>query len=468
MYTYQDLVKVGENDIAKGNLCRAAVNQFMSTKEYKDAKEGEAYYAKHNVTIEKFQKFLYTLSGGKVEDIWSANYKLKTLFFRRLTIQQVQYVLGNGLTLSKANNKKKLGIDFDNKLQLAAKKAMAEGVSFGFWNYDHLEVFSYVDTVSSAGFCPLYNEETSKLDAGIRFWFRRIGNDLIFRCTLYEADGYTDYKQVNSEDATILNAKRGYKHNIISSKDNGIEEEFDENYGTLPIIPLYVNDTHESELIGIREDIDCYDFIKSGLANVIDDNADVFWILQNSGGMDDPDLAQFIQRVKTVRAAMVDSDGGQTAEPHTVEVPYEARKVMLDLLRSDIYEDFGAADVKSLSAAQKTTQEIQAAYQAQDNKCDDFEYCLIEFVQQILALAGIDDNPTFVRSKIVNQNEQTNMILSCANYLPDEVIIKHLPFLTPEESDSIINDMVNKQYEAFNDDAEEDEPEVDTVEEDEE
>ena len=106
--------------------------------------------------------------------------------------------------------------------------------------------------------------------------------------------------------------------------------------------------------------------------------------------------------------------------------------------------------MNTLSAAQKTTQEIQAAYQAQDNKCADFEYFIIDFVQKILELAGIDDNPTFNWNRVVNQSEQTQMILSAANYLSDEMIIKKLPFLTPEEAKEVIAQREQEGYSAFN------------------
>lgn len=463
MYTYQDLLKVGDGEVNKGKFCRNAVESFMCSKEYQNAKEGEAYYNKHNLTIEKFQKCLFTLSGNKIADVWSANYKLKTLFFRRLVIQQVQYVLGNGLTLDDVNNKAKLGKDFDFQLQNLAKRSMASGVGFGFWNYDHLEVFGFADTSAQPGFCPLYSEKTGKLEAGIRFWFRDVAEHVMFRATLYEADGYTEYQMMDDEEPVVIEPKRAYKR-IVKQSAIGIEEVIDENYGTLPIIPMYANDSHESELVGIRESIDCYDFIKSGLGNAIDDNSDVFWLINNTGGMDDIDLAKFIQRMKTVHAASVDGDDGVSASANTIEVPHEARRVMLELLRSDIYEDFQALDVKSLSAAAKTTQEIQAAYQSQDNKCADFEYFIIDFVDKILELAGINDNPTLNWNRVVNQGEQTDMILSCAEYLPEEIIIKHLPFLTPEEADIAIKQYRTQEYEQFNaeEDAEEESEDEET------
>lgn len=448
MKTYQDLMDVAEN--LKGKFCREAVDEFMCSREYRVAQDGEAYYNKHNTTIERFQKYLYSVSGKRVPDIFSANYKLKTLFFRRLVTQQVQYVLGNGLTLSDENNKAKLGKDFDFQLQQASKRAMASGRAFGFWNYDHLEVFGYCDTPTEAGFCPLYNEETGQLDAGIRFWFRQIGKKTTFRCTLYEADGYTEFRQINKGDVEILEPKKAYKQIVSMNQIGDVENVTDENYSRLPIVPLYANDSKESELVGIKECIDCYDYIKSGLANDIDDTAGFYWILKNTGGMEDADLAQFVQRMKTVKATVLDGDQGVEAEAHTLDVPFQARQTMLELLRKDIYEDFQALDVNTLSASAKTTQEIQASYQNQDNKCADFEYFIIDFVQQILELAGIDDNPTFTWNRVVNQLEQTQMIMQSANYLTTEMIVKHLPFLTPEEADQTIKALDGESYNLFN------------------
>jgi SPP1 family phage portal protein len=438
MYTFQDLQSIGADESARAAFCLRAVEAFRGTQEYRDAQTGEAYYNKHNTTIEKYQKFLYTVTGRQMPDIYSSNYKLKTLFFRRLVIQQVQYVLGNGVTLSDPKNKEKLGADFDFKVQTAAKRAMASGKAFGFWNLDHLEVFGYADTPAEPGFCPLYSETDSKLMAGVRFWFRRVNCDIIFRATLYEPDGYTEYIQSNSDAARLLTEKRAYKTRVTSTEYGGIESRMDENYSELPIIPLYANDSHESELIGIRESIDCYDLIKSGLANNIDDMSGLYWILNNTGGMDDVDLARFVQRLKTVRASALDGDDGANVQAITQEVPYQAREKMLEILRNDIYDDFQALDVKAFSNGAKTAQEIKSAYQPQDNKCADFEYYILDFIQKILKIAETDDNPVLNWNKIVNQSETTNMILTAANYLTDEMVVKKLPFLTPEEADEVI------------------------------
>lgn len=434
MKTYQDL----QEAITKGTLggfLRSAVQEHQGSKAYKDAVDGMAYYNKHNITIEKFQKFLFTLSGNKTPDIWSSDYRLKTLMFRRLVLQEVGYICANGVSM---DEKEKLGTDFDNKLQTAAKLALAQGVAFGYWNLDHLEVFSFADTPGNPGFVPLLDEKTSELMAGIRYWFRETGNKTLFRATLYELDGVSEWAAEGSDDATMITAKRAYILKELRN-DLGVVDVCDENYTRLPIATLYGNDTHESELVGLRGSIDCYDFIKSGFANQIDDTSGIYWILKNTGAMDDKDLAQFVQRMKSVKATMVDGSDGTAAEAHTLDVPVEARKTMLDILRRDLYEDAQMLDVSALSAAEKTATEISAAYQPQDNKCADFEYFLIDFIRQICAVAGIENpEPAFTWNKVINQAEITNMVISAAEFLDDETTLRHLPWLLPEEVPEIL------------------------------
>jgi hypothetical protein len=90
------------------------------------------------------------------------------------------------------------------------------------------------------------------------------------------------------------------------------------------------------------------------------------------------------------------------------------------------------------------------AYQPMDDKCGDFEYFLIEAIQNILSLAGIDDEPSFKWNRIANQTEETNMVLSAAAILGDELTLKKLPFLTPEEVEDRIKDMGNEAMNRYN------------------
>lgn len=395
---------------------------------YKIAVDAEEYDRRRNVTIMQYQKLLYTLSGRAVPDNFSANYKLTSNFFNRWITQENQYLLGNGLVLENDANKAKLGADIDQKLQQAGRNALVQGVSFGFWNFDHLDVFKLTE------FVPLLDEEDGSIKAGIRFW--QIGPDKPLRATLYELDGYTQYAKPKSKELRELEPKRKYVRVVVQSAADGQEIYDFRNYPGFPIVPFWGNLHHQSELVGSREAIDCYDLIKSGFANDLDDASMIYWTLQNAGAMDDQSLAQFVERMKVVKATALDD--GVTAEAHTLEVPYQSRVAYLERLEHDMYRDAQMLDVDSLSAAQKTATEINAAYQAMDNKVDQYEYCVIEFLQGIFALAGIEDNPSFKRSKITNQLEETQMVLMAAQYLDDETLLNKLPWLTPEEVQDVL------------------------------
>ena len=404
--------------------------EHKSSAMYKIAFDAEEYDRQRNVTIMSYQKLLYTISGQAVPDNYTANHKVASNFFNRFVTQENQYLLGNGMTLDDQKAKEKLGADFDTRLQKAGRTALVQGVAFGFWNNDHLEVFKLTE------FVPLYDEENAALMAGIRFW--QVDRDKPLRATLYELDGYTDYIKRNNRSMEVLHEKRTYKQIVRQSEVDGVEILDGENYPGFPIVPLWGNEHRQSELVGLRQSIDCYDLIKSGFANDLDDASMIYWTLNNAGGMDDIDLAKFVERMKTVKAAVIDGDNGTTAEAHTIEVPYMSRVAYLEKLENDMYNDFQALNVAQLSAAQKTATEIRAAYQPLDNKVDKFEYCIIDFLQGIFVLAGIEGTPTFQRSRIANQLEETQMVLMAAQYLDDETVLKHLPWLTPEEVDEIL------------------------------
>ena len=428
MKTYQDLLALGDQEKERMDFAFALVRDHKGTTEYKTAMEAVEYDRRKNITIMNYRKLLYDMSGKAMPDNYSANYKLPSGFFPRFVTQLNQYLLGNGITLDKPENKEKLGKGFDTKLQRLGRNALVQGVGFGFWNLDHLETFELTE------FAPLYDEETGALMAGVRFW--QLAPDKPLRITLYEPDGYTEYVEEKSE-RTVRKEKTPYVNIVASTPAEGEEIVGGMNYPSFPIIPLWGNPNHQSEIIGLRESIDCYDLIKSGFANDLDEATSVYWLITNAGGMDAKDVAGFLRQLKTMHGASVDGDSGVDVTAHTTQVPHEARKVYLEQLKADMYEDFQVVNVANLSAGAKTATEINAAYEPMNNKADQFEYCVLEFLEALFAIVGIDDEPTFTRSRIVNMTEETQMVIMAAEYLDDETLLKKLPWLTPEEVKNI-------------------------------
>ena len=434
MLTYQDFLRAGN----KENFIIELISEHKTSKQYHVAVDAENYNRQQNTTIMKYQKFLYKLTGQKIVDTISPNYKMASNYLNRFITQLNQYLLGNGATFTDETTKEKLGVDFDTQLQKAGRSALIEGVSFGFWDFDKLRVFKLIE------FAPLYDEENGSLRAGARFW--QLDNDKPMRITFYEEDGYTEYIYKIGEEIEVIKPKTTYKQIVKYTAISGEEIYQGENYPNFPIVPFYANPERQSELVGIREQIDAYDLIKSGFANDLDGHM-LYWILENAGGMDDPDIARLIERMKTLGAVISDEDA--QVKMQQLDIPYASRIAYLDRLEEDLYKDFGALKVDIISSSATTATQINAAYLPLDCKTDQYEYECIEFVRNILKLQGIEDIPQFKRNKIANQSEATTMILQASNYLDDETVLKHLPFLSPDEIETILKNKEKEEAERF-------------------
>ena len=115
--TYNDLLEIGENERDRMDFVLSAIREHKASKDYAIAADAELYYKHQNPTIMRFQKWIYNQFGQKVPDIWSANNKIASNWYNYFTTQAVSYLLGNGVTFKIEANKKKLGKDFDKRVQ---------------------------------------------------------------------------------------------------------------------------------------------------------------------------------------------------------------------------------------------------------------------------------------------------------------------------------------------------------------
>lgn len=439
MKYYEDLLEAGEGN-SKIAFVLDAINEYKASELYDEASIAYEYFKRRNVTINQYQKLLYTLSGEAVPDNYSANYKFCNAFFPIFVKQENSFLLGNGVSFNDASTKDKLGgDDFDTSIYKAGEYSLWGGVSFCFFNFDHVDVFDVLE------FAPLIGVEDGALHAGIRFWQVDVNKPL--RATLYEEDGYTELIWRDGK-GEVLNPKKAYTEIVKHTPADGDEIMDGENYPNFPIIPLWGNREHQTELTGLRSKIDGYDLIQSGFANDLDDASQIYWILNNAGGMDEVDLKKFMDQIKRVKAAVVEDDGAR-AEAHTLDIPYQARQAGLADLRDSLYRDAMALDTDKITAGNVTATAINSAYENLELKCDGYEYCVTTCIKALLDLLGIEDSPTYHRRKTTNQVEVTQMVMSAASELDRETILKNLPFINVDEIENIIKKTDEEELERF-------------------
>ena len=435
LYTYQDFLDATD----KASFVLSAIQRYQQSELYQTALVADLYDAQRNKTINDVVPKLFNVAGMEIPDFTASNNKLACNLFNRLNTQRCMYSLANGVSFidpyeaakgQEDTTKQALGPNFDHDIKEGSYYALIHGVAYLFWDMDRVHVFKATETV------PLDDEYDGDMKACIRFW--RIDQSKPLNAVLYEADGYTKYRTGKNGGLEEYEPKRAYKvtYTYTDASDEVLSIEED-NYPSFPVVRLYASRLKQSTLIGMREAIDAYDLIKSGFANDVTDCAQVYWIVENYGGMTDDDLAQFLDRIKLNHIANADTQSGGKVTPYTQEIPTNARTQCLAEIKAGIYEDFGALDVHTISAG-ATNDHIDAAYQPLEENAADFEYWVSEAVMKVLSLQGIDDTPVFNRIRISNQNEQVDMVVKEAAWLDEGTILRKLPNITPDEAAAIM------------------------------
>lgn len=437
LYTYQDLLSVGTDEKARMDFVRDVVAAHRQSDAYREAVDAGKYYNGENPTIAVYEKVVYDSMGKAQTNLWAANHKIASHFLKFAVRQKTSFLLGNGVSFSKAETKDKLGESFDRVLMRIAKAAKIEGVCFGFWNLNHMERFKFTE------FPPLYDEEDGLLKAGVRFW--RLAEGKPERYTLFEPDGLTDYiareNGASASDMRALTPKRKYVTVRTRSAAEGEILSQGQNYPSFPIVPLKNGTRCLSELHGRRNTIDALDFLTSGMVNNVDEGSLIYWLISNAGGMDEQDDTDFLLKVLRTHVAHVEDN--VTVSPHQLEAPVEASRETLDMLNKKLYQDFSCFDASSISLGSQTATAIEAAYTLLELDTDDFEGYVSEFVRGILALAGIDDKPTYTRAHLTNRTEEIQALATAASSLsPEYVTRKILEILgDADKADEVLKQM---------------------------
>ena len=414
-HTYQDWLATPEHE--RPELALAIIRRYKSSAEYAHALEASAYFANDNsaiktkmllkpVSVEVEEKRGNTNRVRKksaVQEI--AGNQIGSGFLFRFVTQRSQFLLSNGVTLDDDKGKVALGADFDGIVQQMAESALVQGVAYAYYNADHVELLPAVRGTGN-GFVGLLDETTSALMVGIQYWQLSKQRPLYVR--IFEPEGVSVYRWGNRRMEQI-HPRRAYKQTI--RKDALGEDVIDgENYaGALPIVPLYADDDGIGMLTpSLKSKIDVYARILSDFADNLDRANDVYWVLNNFGGTTD-DIVELLEEINRVKAVANISDGtgnGSTAEPHTIEVPYEARRVALDLLERAMYQDAMALDMDALTGGSLTNVAINAASRNLHLACDRLEWQVRRTVQGLLQLAGVEtESIRFKRNGIANDSE---------------------------------------------------------------
>ena len=439
--TWQDYLAATDREA----LLLEAVRRFQASAGFHRALEANAYFRGENArvarkTILRARKIESRDAAGRrrfraaTEDV--VGNRIGSAFLFRFVTQQNQFLLSEGVSLPEAV-KARLGADFDRQLEHLGESALLHGCAWGYWNADHLEVIQTARNARS-GFFPLLDEMTGEVMLGVQFW--QIAPERPLYLRIFDQEGVKVLRQ-GQEGLEVVTEHEPYRRTLHQDA-LGESVTIEGGYGRLPLIPLRANADGMSELTpAIKAKIDAYDAILSDFADNLDRANDVYWVLNNFGGTMD-EVAELLEQINRVKAVANLSDGsgsGATAEPHTIEVPYAARRAALDLLERALYQDYMALDMDALTGASLTNVAIRVATANLNLKADRYEWQVRQFIASLLTLIGEGTQEIrFKRQAIANESETVADIALMRQDIDRRTALRLNPYIQDEEIPALI------------------------------
>lgn len=422
MKTFQDF----ENAENKYKFIADLIEEFKSSDLYKEGIEARKYYRGENTKILSRKPYFYSSEGMLREDVYKANNQIPTNFLKKIINQQTSYLFSNGVTVND-KIKDKLDRKLDLKLQDLGDNAQLDGVS---WAYVYLDTNRLNIAVwKGIEFIPLYDERTSQLRAGIRFW--EIDPDKPTFVELYEEDGKTDL-EIKKGKMNEITSKVAYK---IKKRADKISEVIvgEENWSKLPILKLPANEYEGSAFnVAFKNQNDLYDIVESDFGNNLEDTNDIYWVLKNYQGQD---FGEFLASYKEYKMVQVDDDGDARAE--RIDVPYQAREVALKILEENILKNAMALDTAQLAGSALTATAIKSLFVNLDLKTDRLERYAIEFMEDLISFSNEqfsteeDYEIQFIRRTLINDTEVIQNVINSytAGIMSKETAIEKNPYI---------------------------------------
>lgn len=232
-------------------------------------------------------------------------------------------------------------------------------------------------------------------------------------------------------------------------------ESIKHTLGDVPFIEFANNSLKISDLSKYKALIDLFDKVISGFANDLEDIQQIIYILENYGG---EDLGEFLSDLKRYKTIKTESDGaGGGVKTLQIEIPVEARKVILEILKKQIYESGQGLqqDVESVGNASGVA--LKFFYRKLELKSGlletEFKSSYNKLIRAILRFLLTDEdkkiNQTWTRNMISNDLETAQIAQISKGVIPDEIIWRNHPWV---DNPSEVANMLEKQNKRIIDD----------------
>ncbi len=431
------------------------IDSDHSSQQKRLARQGQRYYeGRHDILSTRI--FYFDPQGVLQEDKYKSNIRISHPFFTELVDQQVQYMLSGDPQHIKSKIpqlQQQLDDYFDPDFYTELADLLTGTASKGF---DYLCAvtdaegktrFEYAD---SLGVVEVRAKDTDDGCEYIIYWYiDRVdkGRKAIKRIQVWDKDQIWFYVQVQQgqivpDDTVPLNPR---PHTLFTDRKG---RQYQKGFGYLPFFRLDNGRKQVSGLAPIKGLIDDYDLMACSLSNNLQDFTEALYVVRGYQGAN---LDELVENIKAKKHIGVDSDGG--VDIQTVDIPYQARQVKLELDERNIYRFGMGFNSAQVGDGNVTNVVIKSRYALLDLKCNKLQIRLCQLLKKLVkvvlkeinAREGTDYKPTdvyfsFDREVITNASDnaqialtdaqrkqaEINTLLGLSNVLDEETLIQRI------------------------------------------
>lgn len=313
-----------------------------------------------------------------------------------------------------------LGEDFPRKCKNLCIEASNTGL--GWLHYWIEEPKFKYELVNTEEVIPRYSNGLEKeLEAIIRYYKTYEEVEGLLEDQLF---CYIEYW--TKEEMQRWKFKDSYMGSIVET------EKIIHNLKEVPFIEFNNNKSKKSDLKKYKYQIDLIDKVMSGYANDMEDIQQIIYILEGYGGTDLNEFLSDLKRYKTVK-----NDGGGDLKTLQIDIPTEARKIILDTLRRQIYESGQGLQQDMESVSNSSGVALKFFYRKLELKAGlletEFRSGFATLVKAILRFLNVENykkiNQTWTRNMISNDLENSQIAQASMGIIPKKIILANHPWV---------------------------------------
>lgn len=454
MYLYEtDVIKQmlhANKALSDSNVLKDIISNDVASTFKKNMYYGKEYYKSNNCEIMN-RNFEYFTNGRNIQDEWRANNKIPNNFLKTLIDQKTNYSFSKEVTINNCENITNI-FDINTKLRKLVKESSKKAVG---WLHVYINKNGEFNTriIPAEEVIAIFDSEfEEELIQIIRYYSIYVieGNlkKQRYKVEIWDSEKVTYYEEDSNGNYLLdmsVNINPVYHWNVNTYSLGTITESTNHSWGKVPFIPLWNNDERLTDLNPVKSHIDMFDKVISDFGNNLEDIQDSVIKLVNYGGMTDK-LDEFLEYLKKYKVLPLDTDGN--AEYMTIDIPIEARKEMIDILRNCIFEFGQGVDIQKVGDGNITNVVIRNRYAGLDLKANDFEANCKEFIMQVfwfvneyLKNNGMKQDDlkkieiTFNRSLIINNQETVDIAQKSKGIISDKTIVSNHPWVVDAEQE---------------------------------